>query len=1615
MKMIKKYFTTVSILLVCFVSLINVSEVHATVTPQPIGTLSGPTFDCSTASNSGGTFSQLIYNAASQSFSSSCSSVYGYPYASLFPDIVTLTTSDSVNIMCRGQVVATFHGPGTFSSAYPNSCPGFANFWPGLIFSMSFVAVAPSNLTAVSPTPTSVNLLWTNNSASVDNINIERSTSGGNFSVIATVAPTATTYTDTNLSPFTSYSYRVAAVSTAGNSGYSNLANITTLAIANLAPSNLTAATTSDSTSINLSWMNNSSTQTGVIIERSDAGGIFVQIATVGSNTTTYTDSYLIKSGTTYQYRVLSQFPDTYSGFSNVASITTNSKVTIIDVGGFTGGLPIYQGISTWMNAIQPDSIYIPMRAHSIATVTNSIISAVNDQLSKGNKVLVIGHSLGSFIVFNLRNYFPSSPVKFIYVDPPYHPGGLLSIVAPVIGSLTNRGSFGSVSSAISAGIATDPNSVIWTNGTAAPFKVHNAFDCQNCANNATNLANLKAKILSVLQSSDWGTSNTQASLGAITNAPTISINGLEDSTGLLISTIHPGDTVSITGTGFDSQANDIEIQNLNDPTVFYDFYDYVPDVNGNLTFTLPQSYDLSDSGGSANTVAGTYSIKVAGLSTDWSNIGTISIEATSTVTPPILNGITPDPTLPNQFQMTGSGFSATGNSVGLTPVTTSMNQQTSNTASVWDAFIQFIKSIFGFNDASAQTVVTPTYVISGLTSDGSNVPFTVPSNVPNGTYTVSVRSLNTGWVTTTYTINVTGNGTGVTGGTIATTTCTTNCGGTTVTTATTTNGTYSCPSGYSISGTNCTNSALTATATVTCPGGYSLSGTTCTLPAVTTSVPASTVAATVNYYCSTGGSVSYGNYLDGLGNWQSGPHCNSNGAIGYSTWYGAGSRQTCPSNASPTYATYSLYNGNYAYVCNIPAHTVTTPAVTSSATVTCPGGYSASGTTCTLPANTIAATLSCGTGYSVYSNSCYINTTPVGLSASASSQTGINLSWTNLSSAGISNISIERSTDGSNFTQVSSVDPSMTSSYSDSGLSIDSTYYYRIRTVLSDGTYGAYSLVVSATTSNLSTPTSLTATATATSTIGLSWSDSDTGITSYTVTEMSPASTTFTTTGKTYTVTDLQPSTKYCFSVSSNVNAQHSSALSSQACATTATPIAPLSVSCSPTPTSIVRSNTASVTWSSVVKGGVTPYHYAWLWPSAGTYSSIGTDSNTYTWGAFNTGYVAGTRVMKLTVTSGSDSITVSCGALILKAAVPTITASANGATGINLSWSDTDTKLNSFVILSSPASTTLVTLGTTTLKYSVTNLLPNTKYCYAVQAIVDPTNTATSLTACATTGSLVAPTSLSSSVLTQGQIKLSWNNNGAVGFTGVDIERSTSKTSGYSSIAIATSTSYLDTGLSSLTTYYYNVRLMYPGGLYSSYTSTSTVTTLKSTTPVNTATTTIPTTSTSTTTNPIPTTTATTTQSITTTIPATVTYTCLTGTLSGTNCTVTTSAGIRAISTNVCPTNYTKTSSNQCTLQSINTNKRQANISDNAPATITLPIYSCNSSLTLNTLDNLCYSSSKTTTVPATPVYSCPSGYVLNTTNHTCSTVVSTNMSASSTANAWDAVMNWFGELFQ
>jgi hypothetical protein len=84
---------------------------------------------------------------------------------------------------------------------------------------------APTNLTATAAPVLRINLAWSDNSNNEDGFRIERSTDGVNFAEIATVAANVTTYTDTNVVLVNTYTYRVRAYNTGGNSGYSNTAS----------------------------------------------------------------------------------------------------------------------------------------------------------------------------------------------------------------------------------------------------------------------------------------------------------------------------------------------------------------------------------------------------------------------------------------------------------------------------------------------------------------------------------------------------------------------------------------------------------------------------------------------------------------------------------------------------------------------------------------------------------------------------------------------------------------------------------------------------------------------------------------------------------------------------------------------------------------------------------------------------------------------------------------------------------------------------------------------------------------------------------------------------------------------------------------------------------------------------------------------------------------------------------------------------------------------------------------------------------------------------------------------------------------------------------------------
>jgi len=95
-----------------------------------------------------------------------------------------------------------------------------------------------------------------------------------------------------------------------------------------VAPSNLTA--TAGAGGIKLTWKDNSSNETGFIIERKGDGAGWGQMDYVEANTTTYTDTN-VQAGKTYTYKVnavISGTSGAVSGYSNEATATMGSAST---------------------------------------------------------------------------------------------------------------------------------------------------------------------------------------------------------------------------------------------------------------------------------------------------------------------------------------------------------------------------------------------------------------------------------------------------------------------------------------------------------------------------------------------------------------------------------------------------------------------------------------------------------------------------------------------------------------------------------------------------------------------------------------------------------------------------------------------------------------------------------------------------------------------------------------------------------------------------------------------------------------------------------------------------------------------------------------------------------------------------------------------------------------------------------------------------------------------------------------------------------------------------------------------------------------------------------------
>ncbi len=184
------------------------------------------------------------------------------------------------------------------------------------------LVATPDVATSIAPTMT---LSWRNLSTTQTSFTIEAYTNAllivnGGFKSFTVTPGTATTFKATGLLPNVMYWFRIAGSNATGNSPFS--ATVAARAAAILAPTSLVVGPIT-STSIAMSWNNNTTMATGIYVERKVGTGAFTRIVpSLLASATTFTSTGLTPL-TTYQYRIQAFNAYGVSGYSNIITATT--------------------------------------------------------------------------------------------------------------------------------------------------------------------------------------------------------------------------------------------------------------------------------------------------------------------------------------------------------------------------------------------------------------------------------------------------------------------------------------------------------------------------------------------------------------------------------------------------------------------------------------------------------------------------------------------------------------------------------------------------------------------------------------------------------------------------------------------------------------------------------------------------------------------------------------------------------------------------------------------------------------------------------------------------------------------------------------------------------------------------------------------------------------------------------------------------------------------------------------------------------------------------------------------------------------------------------------------
>jgi hypothetical protein len=185
---------------------------------------------------------------------------------------------------------------------------------------------APSDLKATAISSSQINLTWENNSTNQTGFDVYGSTNGTTFVLWGPVTPgAATSYSRTGLAAGTKYWFKIMAVDLTGASAASNVVSVTTMAatpVVPAAPSGLTATAVSPS-QINLTWTNNSTSQTSFNVYGSTNGTTFTLRGPVTPGTATSYSGTSLAAGTKYWFKITAVDSAGASAASNVVSATT--------------------------------------------------------------------------------------------------------------------------------------------------------------------------------------------------------------------------------------------------------------------------------------------------------------------------------------------------------------------------------------------------------------------------------------------------------------------------------------------------------------------------------------------------------------------------------------------------------------------------------------------------------------------------------------------------------------------------------------------------------------------------------------------------------------------------------------------------------------------------------------------------------------------------------------------------------------------------------------------------------------------------------------------------------------------------------------------------------------------------------------------------------------------------------------------------------------------------------------------------------------------------------------------------------------------------------------------